>query len=94
MNRRKNEMEEKNNHPTAENCIQEAKSLLEQGNRVGAVAMLSQAIALNDDAVDAYFLRGELLLAMGDKKGAEQDMRRVLELDPERVAHITGDYQL
>ena len=51
-------MEEKNNHPTAENCIQEAKSLLEQGNRVGAVAMLSQAIALNDDAVDAYFLRG------------------------------------
>ena len=87
-------MEEKNNHLTAENCIQEAKRLLEQGNRVGAIAMLSQAIALNDDAVDAYFLRGELLLAMGDKKGAEQDMRRVLELDPERVAHITGDYQL
>ena len=87
-------MEENTNQPTAESCFQEAKRLLEQDNRVGAIALLTQAIALRDDYTDAYFLRGELLLAMGDKQGAEQDMRRVLELDPQRVAHITGDYQL
>ena len=79
---------------SAEACVREASRLLEKHEMVSAVALLTQAIALRPDDADAYFLRGKALLAMGDAKAASEDMRRALELDPQRVAGISGQYGL
>lgn len=73
-------------------CFVEAQAQCEQGNVVGAVALLSKAIALDGNYVDAYLMRGRLLFAMGDKSGAVADMQTVLELDPNRLAAITGKF--
>lgn len=50
-----------------------ARACLGQGDEVNAVAMLTKAISLKEDYREAYLLRGETLLKMGDIKGAEDD---------------------
>ena len=37
--------------------------------------------------------RGGLLMAMGDKQGAEADMKRYLELNPEKVGELNGEFK-
>ena len=37
--------------------------------------------------------RGNLLMQMGDKDGAEKDMKRYLELNPEKVGELTGEFK-
>ena len=73
-------------------CFLEAQAQCEQGNVVAAIAQLTKAVALDGGYVDAYLMRGRLLLAMGDKAGAAADMRAVLEQDPDRLAAITGKF--
>ncbi len=78
-------------------------------NPVMAVAMLSQRIAelekeaeahsgeLSEDAKkelsDSLAQRGTMLMAMGDKTGAEADMKRYLELNPEKVGELNGEFK-
>jgi len=50
-----------------------------QGDLVNTVAMLTRAIALDSKYGDAYLLRGETLLAMGDVQGADDDAQWLLE---------------
>ena len=76
----------------AQGCFLEAQAQCEQGNVVGAIALLTKAIALDGNYVDAYLLRGRLLLAMGDKAGAAADIQTVLKLDPNRLSAITGKF--
>lgn len=61
---------------------------LGRGDMVGAIALLTKAIALNPDYADAYQLRGETLLKMGDVKGANNDVQWLLngkEADKDEV---------
>ncbi|WP_449139715.1 hypothetical protein [Segatella sp.] len=37
--------------------------------------------------------RGNLLMQMGDKDGAGKDMKRYLELNPEKVGELTGEFK-
>lgn len=37
--------------------------------------------------------RGNLLMQMGDKDGAGKDMKRYLELNPEKVGELTGKFK-
>lgn len=37
--------------------------------------------------------RGNLLMQMGDKDGAGKDMKRYLELNPEKVGEATGEFK-
>lgn len=53
------------------------------GNMVGAIAMLTKAIALNPGMGDAYLLRGRTLLAMGDTAGAGDDADLLLKSAPD-----------
>lgn len=53
------------------------------GNLVTAVAVLTQAIALNENYGNAYLLRAMLLLKMGDAAAAAQDLDYLLEQVPE-----------
>jgi tetratricopeptide (TPR) repeat protein len=56
-----------------------ARACLGQDDMVNAIAMLTKAIALKEDYGDAYLLRGETLLKMGDVNGAEEDVAYLME---------------
>ncbi|MST85317.1 tetratricopeptide repeat protein [Hallella mizrahii] len=64
--------------------LNQAKAMAVQGNKVVAVALLSQYIACTPEkeTEEAHRLRGDLLLQMGDKRGAEEDAEAVLRINP------------
>ena len=45
----------------------------------------------NDDCL--LYTSGNLLMQMGDKDGAGKDMKRYLELNPEKVGELTGEFK-
>lgn len=61
-----------------------AKACLGQEDMINAIAMLTKAIVLKPDFADAYLLRGQTLLRMGDRKGAREDMEHLLADYPEQ----------
>ena len=74
---------------------------IDLSNPVLAVAMLTQKIAELEklgaekkaEFSECLQKRGGLLMAMGDKQGAESDMKRYLELSPEKVGELTGEFK-
>jgi tetratricopeptide (TPR) repeat protein len=58
-----------------------AQACIGQGDQVNAIAMLTKAIMLKDDYLDAYLLRGQTLLKMGDLNGADEDADFLLSRD-------------
>ena len=74
---------------------------IDLNNAVLVVAMLTQRIAeleknaeANKQDLSEYLQkRGGLLMAMGDKEGAEKDMKRYLELNPEKVGELNGEFK-
>ena len=63
-----------------------------KGNTEAAINLYNKVNEVNPFQIDAYRERGQLRMAMGDKKGAEEDMKKMLELHPEEVADVSGDY--
>ena len=74
---------------------------IDLSNPVLAVALLTQQISrLEENAEankaelsDCLQKRGGLLMAMGDKEGAEKDMKRYLQLNPEKVGELNGEFK-
>lgn len=64
-------------------CLLYARSYIATGNDIQAIAMLTKAITIDDDNLDAYLLRGQLLLKLGDRNGAEEDAVKLVEEAPE-----------
>lgn len=69
-------------------------------NPVLAIALLTQRISKLEEAEDnevelsdCLLKRGGLLMAMGDKDGAEKDMKRFLELNPKNVGELNGEFK-
>ena len=56
-----------------------------------AIAVYDEAIEMNANFAQAYHERGRVKLAMGDKKGSMEDMKRAIELAPENGANISGE---
>jgi tetratricopeptide (TPR) repeat protein len=56
-----------------------ARACIGHGDTTNAVAMLTKAISLKDDYVEAYLLRGETLLAAGETEEADADALWLLE---------------
>ena len=63
-----------------------------KGNVGDAIKVYDIAVEVNPFSIDAFRERGLLKLNMGDKVGAEQDMKMVLELDPQQLADVNGEY--
>ena len=63
-----------------------------QQNHAFAMEFYGKVIAQNPFNVDAFRERGAIRLAQGDKQGAEEDMKQVLELSPEMQQEVSGDY--
>lgn len=62
------------------------------GDHDKAIADYGRVIDADPFCVAAFKERGAIRLAQGDAKGAEEDMRSVLELDPKMAEGVSGDY--
>jgi len=79
--------------PGAEDALLlKGKVLMAQQRPAEAIALFDRAIDINPYCTDAYKQRGTARLALGDKEGAESDMRQLLELDPEALKGISGHF--
>lgn len=63
-----------------------------KGNAEQAIKVYDLVTEVNPFAIDAFRERGKLKFDAGDKAGAEADMQKVLELDPNALADVNGDY--
>ena len=80
---------------------------LNEMNPVLLVATLTQQVVelekkLEADGEDAeikaalsehLLKRGNLLMQMGDKDGARKDMQRYLQLHPEKIGELSGEFK-
>lgn len=80
---------------------------LNEMNPVLLVATLTQQVVelekkLEADGEDAeikaalsehLLKRGNLLMQMGDKDGARKDMQRYLQLNPEKIGKLSGEFK-
>ena len=64
-----------------------------KGQDDDALATYGQIIDLNPFHIDAYSERGKIRFDRGDKQGAEEDMQKVLELNPHALDSISGEYE-
>ena len=62
------------------------------GHHEDAITYYNKVINANPFCIDAFKGRGAIRLAQGDAKGAEEDMKSVLELDPKKAAEVNGEY--
>ena len=59
------------------------KKLETDGEDAGSKAALSEHL----------LKRGNLLMQMGDKDGARKDMQRYLQLNPEKIEELSGEFK-
>ena len=57
-----------------------------------ALDIYNKVIDLNPFQMDAYRERGQIRYEQGDKKGAQEDMQKLLEMNPNELADVSGDY--
>jgi len=69
-----------------------ARLLHAEGHDEEAIAAYGQVIDVNPFHIDAFRERGKIKFDHGDKQGAEEDMQKVLELNPQEMADVSGDY--
>ena len=69
-----------------------ARVELKAGNHANAIAIYSQVIELNPFCVEAFTERGQARYESGDTKGAQEDLKKVLEINPEALADVSGEY--
>lgn len=64
-----------------------------EGKKEEAITIYNKVEELNPFQLDVLRERGRLKMDMGDKQGAEQDMRHLLELNPGELDGANGEYQ-
>jgi len=57
-----------------------------------AIDIYNKVIDLNPFQMDAYRECGQIKFERGDKRGAQEDMQKLLELNPNELADVSGDY--
>lgn len=63
-----------------------------KGNHQKAISYYDQVIKTNPFCAVAFRERGQIKLALGDKDGADADMRSLLELEPQRAEGVNGEF--
>ena len=69
-----------------------SRVLMAQGQFAQAIDVLDRAIEGNPFCTVALKARGTCRLALGDKDGAERDMRQVLDIDPDALSNVSGEF--
>ena len=62
------------------------------GNNEAAINMYNKVVEVNPFSIEAFRERGQLKFNAGDGVGAKQDMQMVLELDPQQLSDVNGEY--
>ncbi|MBR2153100.1 MAG: hypothetical protein IJ901_00565 [Bacteroidaceae bacterium] len=73
--------------------LQSAIAALKQKDLITATVEVNRAVSEEPENAEAYILRGQLSLAVGDKRGAAEDMARALELRPDLLSRINGEFK-
>lgn len=63
-----------------------------KGNHQKAISYYDQVIKANPFHASAFEERGKIKLALGDKEGADADMRTLLEIEPQRAEGVNGEF--
>ena len=69
-----------------------ARVVYAKGQVDEAINIYNKVIDLNPFQLDAYRERGQIKFERGDKRGAQEDMQKLLELNPNELADVSGDY--
>ncbi len=81
--------------PGAEDVtLLKANVLMRRNQYADAIKFFDQTIEAHPYSTEAYKGRGAARLALGDKEGAESDMRQVLDIDPHALDGVSGDFTL
>lgn len=80
-------------HADHEDVVLAAARLAQaEGQTDEALQLYTRLIDMNPFHLEAYHERGRLRYEAGDKQGAEEDMQKLLELNPNELADVSGDY--
>lgn len=63
-----------------------------RGNADVAIDIYNKVVEVNPFCTDAFRERGRIKFDRGDMRGAQADMQTVMELEPETVTDINGEY--
>ncbi len=63
-----------------------------KGEDDGALLIYNKVIDLNPFLTEAYAERGKISYDLGNHEQAKSDMAKVLELNPQQMADVSGDY--
>ena len=69
-----------------------ARAEYRAGHPDAAIQMYGMVIETNPFHAEAYRERGQVKYEQGDAAGAQEDMKKVLEINPESLAHVSGDF--
>lgn len=76
-----------------QNHIELAKEALKAGDILTASVEATKAIESCPDDYEAYVIRGQISMAFGDKKGAAEDLKRAVELNPDLLNQMNGEFK-
>ena len=82
----------KNTESSEEIILLRARIAKTKGENNESLDLYSKVIEQNPFCIVAFKERGALKLAVGDKDGAEEDMRQVLELNPNVQNDVNGEF--
>jgi Tfp pilus assembly protein PilF len=72
--------------------LQSAIDALNRKDLITATVEVNRAVSEEPENPEAYILRGQISLAIGDKRGAADDMKRALELRPDLLSRFNGEF--
>ena len=73
--------------------LNRAKVYLSLGDKAKALDDLDAAISHDSQLAEAYMMRGQLRFQLHDKATAFEDLQRAMQLDPSRVADVSGEFK-
>jgi len=70
-----------------------AKQAIQNHDILTATVEATKAIEDNSDDYEAYVIRGQISMAFGDKRGAAEDLKKAVELNPDLLNQMSGEFK-
>lgn len=75
------------------NHLELAKQAIKAGDALTASIEATKAIETEPDNYEAYVIRGQISMFFGDKAGAADDLKRAVELNPDLLQQMSGEFR-
>lgn len=73
--------------------LESAKQAIKERDLITATIETTRAIEEDPQCCEAYVLRSQISMMFGDKDGAASDMQRAIEINPELLNQVSGEYK-